>query len=124
MPRNGEFFRQRDRARIRDHAVMMMKDGKTVNRHRAGRIHKKKPGSKEPGLRYWPREADTITFQEGLLSARIAGGGGQKRDTTTQYREIMIHADGVQQAQPPHVSHAETGGCRAASIRTASAAPC
>jgi hypothetical protein len=25
----------------------------------------KKPGSKEPGLRQWPREADTITFQEG-----------------------------------------------------------
>jgi len=25
----------------------------------------KKPGSQEPGLRYWPREADTITFQEG-----------------------------------------------------------
>jgi len=26
---------------------------------------KKKPGSIEPGLRYWPCEADTITFQEG-----------------------------------------------------------
>jgi hypothetical protein len=25
----------------------------------------KKPGSFEPGLRYWPIEADTITFQEG-----------------------------------------------------------
>jgi hypothetical protein len=25
----------------------------------------KKPGSLEPGLRYWPCEADTITFQEG-----------------------------------------------------------
>src|ERR1035437_5003352 len=30
----------------------------------------KKPGSKEPGLRYWPRGAGTITFQEGLLSVR------------------------------------------------------
>src|SRR6267154_2026363 len=37
---------------------------------------KKKPGSKEPGLRYWPREADTITFQEGLLNSRATGGGG------------------------------------------------
>jgi hypothetical protein len=26
---------------------------------------KKKAGLEEPGLRYWPREADTITFQEG-----------------------------------------------------------
>jgi hypothetical protein len=38
---------------------------------------KKKPGSKEPGLRQWPREADTITFQEDLLSLRVTGGGGQ-----------------------------------------------
>jgi hypothetical protein len=30
-----------------------------------GARHEKKPGSQEPGLRYWPREADTITFQEG-----------------------------------------------------------
>ena len=37
----------------------------------------KKPGSKEPGSRYWPREADTITFQEGLLNFRATGGGGQ-----------------------------------------------
>jgi hypothetical protein len=29
---------------------------------------KRKPGSEEPGSRHWPREADTITFQEGLLS--------------------------------------------------------
>ena len=26
---------------------------------------RKKPGSEEPGFKYWPREADTITFQEG-----------------------------------------------------------
>lgn len=32
-----------------------------VKRH----ADEKKPGSSEPGLRYWPREADTITFQEG-----------------------------------------------------------
>jgi len=37
----------------------------------------KKPDSFESGLRYWPREADTITFQEGLLSPRATGGGGQ-----------------------------------------------
>ena len=30
-----------------------------------GNVHEKKPGSLEPGLRYWPCEADTITFQEG-----------------------------------------------------------
>jgi hypothetical protein len=33
----------------------------TSNPHRL----KKKPGSIEPGLRFWPCEADTITFQEG-----------------------------------------------------------
>src|ERR1700733_7488196 len=38
---------------------------------------KKKPDSFESGLRYWPREADTITFQEGLPSPRVTGGGGQ-----------------------------------------------
>jgi len=40
----------------------------------------KKPGSKEPGLRYWPIEADTITFQEGLLNRCFAGGGGQSAE--------------------------------------------
>ena len=44
--------------------------------HRAA-CAQKKPGSHEPGLRYWPREADTITFQEGLLNVRATGGGGQ-----------------------------------------------
>jgi hypothetical protein len=27
--------------------------------------NRKKPGSQEPGFKYWPRWADTITFQEG-----------------------------------------------------------
>ena len=54
---------------------MMMGDVRPVN----GReddiacgyaVLKKKAGLQEPGLRYWPREADTITFQEGLLSFR------------------------------------------------------
>src|SRR3984885_10976093 len=39
--------------------------------------YEKKPDSFESGLRYWPREADTITFQEGLPSPRVTGGGGQ-----------------------------------------------
>ncbi|MBM7485325.1 hypothetical protein ABIB75_006026 [Bradyrhizobium sp. GM2.2] len=50
---------------------------------------KKKPGSIEPGLRYWPREADTITFQEGLLNSRATGGGGQMRNAKAQRRNIM-----------------------------------
>jgi hypothetical protein len=54
-----------------------------------GRIRKKKPGSIEPGLRYWPREADTITFQEGLLNSRATGGGGQMRNAKAQREEIM-----------------------------------
>jgi hypothetical protein len=28
-------------------------------------MRRKKTGLKEPGLRHWPQEADTITFQEG-----------------------------------------------------------
>ena len=51
---------------------------------------KKKPGSREPGLRYWPREADTITFQEGLLSSRATGGGGQMRNANAQRANTMI----------------------------------
>src|SRR3954463_9420843 len=75
-----------------------------------GRIRKKKPGSIEPGLRYWPREADTITFQEGLLSLRATGGGGQMRSANAQRRDIMIRVEVLQQPPKPHVSHAETGG--------------
>ena len=32
---------------------------------RGKKLEKKKPGSEEPGFKYWPRWADTITFQEG-----------------------------------------------------------
>src|SRR3981081_4593461 len=71
---------------------------------------KKKPGSKEPGLRYWPREADTITFQEGLLSARATGGGGQMRNANSQRANIMVRPGVLQQPPKPHVSHAEIGG--------------
>jgi hypothetical protein len=72
--------------------------------------HKKKPGSEEPGLRYWPREADTITFQEGLLSPRATGGGGQMRNATAQRADTMIRVRPLQQARRPHVSHAVIGG--------------
>ena len=71
---------------------------------------KKKPGSREPGLRYWPREADTITFQEGLLSTRATGGGGHMRDAFAQRINTMIPIAALHQPPEPHVSHAETGG--------------
>ena len=94
---------------------MMIGDAQSVNvgittQRVTLRCRKKKPGSKEPGLRYWPREADTITFQEGLLNFRATGGGGQMRDTTVQRAAIMIRVGALQQAPAPHVSHAETGG--------------
>ena len=70
---------------------------------------KKKPGPREPGLRYWPREADTITFQEGLLNCRATGGGGHMRDATDQRSSTMILISALQQASEPHVSHAVSG---------------
>ena len=69
----------------------------------------KKPGPREPGLRYWPREADTITFQEGLLSARATGGGGHMRDAIAQRASTMILISAVRQPSEPHVSHAVSG---------------
>ena len=71
---------------------------------------KKKPGPKEPGLRYWPREADTITFQEGLLNSRATGGGGHMRDAFAQRASTMIPICALHQPSEPHVRHAETGG--------------
>ena len=95
----------------------MIGNGKSVNgavqklrAHVAGANAKKKPGSNEPGLRYWPREADTITFQEGLLSARATGGGGQMRNTNAQREDIMIRVSASQQPSKSHVSHAEIEG--------------
>jgi hypothetical protein len=70
---------------------------------------KKKPGPREPGLRYWPREADTITFQEGLLNRRATGGGGHMRDTTAQRLSSMILISAARQPSEPHVSHAVSG---------------
>jgi hypothetical protein len=78
---------------------------------RVKRRAQKKPGSNEPGLRYWPREADTITFQEGLLSFRATGGGGHMRNANAQRRNIMSRVAALQQPPTPHVRHAETGGC-------------
>ena len=72
--------------------------------------YEKKPGSKEPGLRYWPREADTITFQEGLLSVRATGGGGQMRNANAQRRHTMIPDRALRQPSKSHVSHAESRG--------------
>jgi hypothetical protein len=70
----------------------------------------KKAGLEKPGSRYWPREADTITFQEGLLNFRATGGGGQMRDANAQRPNIMVPVSAMQQPSAPHVSHAETGG--------------
>jgi hypothetical protein len=72
-------------------------------------LRQKKAGLEEPGLRYWPREADTITFQEGLLSLRATGGGGQMRSANAQRPSTMIRVSGLQQAPTPHVSYAEIG---------------
>jgi hypothetical protein len=93
---------------------MMIGDARSVNvgsttQRATLRCRKKKPGSKEPGLRYWPREADTITFQEGLLSFRATGGGGHMRNAKAQRESIMICVGTLQQPPGPHVSHAETG---------------
>jgi hypothetical protein len=109
------FFRQRCDAQIRDHLLMMTGGGKAVNGADDDAAHhtssgKKKPGSNEPGLRYWPREADTITFQEGLLSVRATGGGGQMRNANAQRASIMIRVGALQQPPNPHVRHAEIGG--------------
>ncbi len=97
---------------------MMISRNGAVNMHVAARqanecerMLKKKPGSNEPGLRYWPREADTITFQEGLLSVRATGGGGQMRNANAQRENIMVRAIAMLQPPGEHVSHADSGGC-------------
>src|ERR1700741_5058992 len=73
------------------------------------KLTEKKPGPKEPGLRYWPREADTITFQEGLLNFRATGGGGQMRNANDQRAVIMVSASVLQQPSRSHVRHAQSG---------------
>src|ERR1700733_4178365 len=74
-PHKGGFFHHGGCARTCDHddndavrrfrcqrksIFLIMK----MLRHRQTRTEKK-PGSGEPGFKYWPRWADTITFQEG-----------------------------------------------------------
>jgi hypothetical protein len=100
---------------------MMILQGSVVNPRNARRVEemkvtveenlrrrkhlsrRKKAGLEEPGLRYWPREADTITFQEGLLSARATGGGGHMRDTIAQRASTMIPIGAPHQPSEPHV---------------------
>ena len=72
--------------------------------------HAKKSRAQRARLRYWPREADTITFQEGLLNFRATGGGGQMRNANAQRAYNIVPDSVVQQASGPHVSHAETRG--------------
>jgi hypothetical protein len=76
---------------------------------RGARKRKKSRTQKSPALRHWPREADTITFQEGLLNVRATGGGGHMRSATVQRGNTMIPIGALQQAPEPHVSHAESG---------------
>src|SRR5204863_6270109 len=122
-PRMGTFFRRQSGARLRDHVSDMIGRRRVVNPRTAHDVFasemkrsaedktksKKKPGPREPGLRYWPREADTITFQEGLLNHRATGGGGHMRDATAQRSSTMILISAVRQPSEPHVSHAVSG---------------
>jgi hypothetical protein len=92
-----------------DRDVTMKKQGSEKAGLGKKRDSEKKPGSQEPGLRYWPREADTITFQEGLLSTRATGGGGHMRDANAQRVSTMIPNGTMRQPGEPHVRHAESG---------------
>src|SRR5207253_9493865 len=82
------------------------------HRRAALRCGQKKAGLVRARLRYWPREADTITFQEGLLNVRATGGGGQMRNAKAQRTVIMGCVVGLQQPPEPHVRHADSGGSR------------
>ena len=104
----GTFFRDDRCARNRDHEAMMMVDGRTVNARGRCSSVQKKAGPERARLKVWPREADTITFQEGLLSARATGGGGQMRNANAQGKSIMVRARVMRQQAGPHVSHAQT----------------
>jgi hypothetical protein len=90
--------------------VIALQQANDSSRAIKGMGQEKKPGSEEPGLRYWPREADTITFQEGLLNTRAAGGGGQMRNPNVQRVAIMIRVRAMQQPFTPHVRHAGSAG--------------
>ena len=117
-PRKGTFFRRQSCARIRDHVRMMMARRRAMSRirekHRQAcakwRTRKKKPGSREPGLRYWPREADTITFQEGLLNRpRHWRRGTNARRECSAWKHYDPRQCLAASRSEPHVSHAESG---------------
>jgi hypothetical protein len=80
---------------------------KFSRRRRYRAIPRKKAGLWRARLKVLASEADTITFQEGLLSFRATGGGGQMRNAFSQREDSMIPAGGLQQAVEPHVSHAQ-----------------
>jgi hypothetical protein len=86
---------------------MMTGPRATVNASGGSR---KKAGLERARLRYWPCEADTITFQEGLLNFHVAGGGGQMRNPDVQRPNSMLGVGALRQAAVPHVSHAEIAG--------------
>jgi hypothetical protein len=101
----GTFFRC-DGAELHDHPRMMLGDVETVNGRVTGLARSSSPRTAVAGRRYTTvsrnkrgekrrakksraqrarlevlaSEADTITFQEGLLSFRATGGGGQMRN--------------------------------------------
>jgi hypothetical protein len=93
---------------------MMIGGAETVNRRNFRRhfdeVTAKKSRAQRARLRYWPREADTITFQEGLLSFRATGGGGQRRNANAQRENIMVCIGAARQPPAPHVSHAGIAG--------------
>src|ERR1700681_3054041 len=70
----------------------------------------KKAGLEEPRLRYWPREAHTITVQEGLLNISRHWRRGTMRNANAQRANSMVRVGASQQPPGPHVSHAEIGG--------------
>src|SRR6516225_11414127 len=98
----GTFFRGDRCARNRDHEAMMMVDGRTVNARGRCSSVQKKAGPERARLKVWPREADTITFQEGLLSARATGGGGtnaqRERSGCCHYGLCLRHAATIRAA--------------------------
>src|SRR6201986_1093910 len=89
----------------------------------------KKSRAQRARLRYWPREADTITFQEGLLNSRATGGGGQMRNANAQRAVIIVPPRAMRQPGGPHVSHAQSQdrnqeGQRCPLLTTKSRKPC
>src|ERR1700749_5101132 len=94
-----------------------------------GRETPKKSRARESPAQVWPREADTITFQEGLLNARVTGGGGQMGNANAQRVNIIVLRSAMHQPPREHVSHALAGtanqdGQRCALLTTKSRNTC